>query len=68
MSVCELRTSRPRRLVMQKNEKESPKAKTPIERTFYAVFKREMTAKERRILLRIPKQPPKQNRTARDKP
>lgn len=36
---------------MPKIEKELRKAKTPIERIFYDIVKREMTPKERRILL-----------------
>lgn len=38
-------------LLMPKIEKELRKAKTPIERIFYDIVKREMTPKERRILL-----------------
>jgi hypothetical protein len=39
---------------MPKNEKQPRKAKTPIERIFYDIVKREMTPKERRILLPPP--------------
>jgi hypothetical protein len=40
---------------MPKIEKELRKNETPIERIFYDVLKREMTAKERRVLLPKPK-------------
>jgi hypothetical protein len=46
---------------MPKIERELRKAKTPIERIFYDITKREMTAKERRILLAKPKKTSKQN-------
>jgi hypothetical protein len=35
---------------MRKTKKELHKARTPIERIFYDVFKREMTTEERRVL------------------
>jgi hypothetical protein len=46
---------------MSKSETKPLAAKTPIERMFYGIFNREMTAKERRILLANPKKPKKQN-------
>lgn len=39
---------------MPKAEKQLRKAQTPIERIFYDIVKREMTPKERRILLPPP--------------
>jgi hypothetical protein len=46
---------------MRKSATKPLTTKTPIERIFYGVFKREMTAKERRVLLANPKKPNKQN-------
>ena len=40
---------------MRKIEKELREPKTPIERIFYDIVKRKMSAKERRILLGLPK-------------
>jgi hypothetical protein len=40
---------------MRKIEKELRETKTPIEQIFYDIIKREMTVKERRILLGLPK-------------
>jgi hypothetical protein len=37
--------------LMPQSKKQLRMPKTPIERIFYSVFEREMTAKERRILL-----------------
>ncbi len=45
---------------MRKIEKELRETKTPIERIFYDIVKRKMSAKERRILLGPPKKNPKQ--------
>jgi len=42
---------------MRKIEKELRETKTPIERIFYDIVKRKMSAKERRILLGPPKNP-----------
>jgi hypothetical protein len=38
-------------LTVRKTEKEVSKKKSPIERIFYDIFNREMTANERRVLL-----------------
>jgi hypothetical protein len=46
---------------MRKIEKELRKIKTPIERIFYDVAKRELTSRELRILLPKPKKTNKQN-------
>jgi hypothetical protein len=46
---------------MRKIEKELREAKTPIERIFCDVVKREMTENERRILLPPPKKTRKRN-------
>ena len=40
---------------MRKTEKKLSKIKTPIERIFHDIFNREMTAKERRILIGVSK-------------
>jgi hypothetical protein len=40
---------------MRKSERELHKSRTPIERIFYDVFKREMITAERRVLLAKPK-------------
>jgi hypothetical protein len=44
-----------RRLAVRKTEKKLSKIKTPIERIFHDIFNREMTAKERRVLLGVSK-------------
>jgi hypothetical protein len=46
---------------MRKIEKELRKTKSPIERIFYEIVKREMTEDERRILLPPSKKTPKRN-------
>jgi len=45
------RTSPAGGLTVRKTEKEISKKKTPIERIFHDIFNREMTAKERQVLL-----------------
>lgn len=42
-------------VAMRKSERELHKSRTPIERIFYDVFKREMITAERRVLLAKPK-------------
>jgi hypothetical protein len=46
---------------MRKIDKELRETKTPIELIFYDIVKREMTAKERRVLLAKPKKARKRN-------
>jgi hypothetical protein len=54
MGVYELPLLKIEDLLMPKIEKELQKTKTPIERIFFDIVKREMTPKERRILLSPP--------------
>ena len=49
------RTSPAGGLTLRKTEKKSVEIKTPIERIFHNIFNREMTAKERRVLLGVSK-------------
>jgi hypothetical protein len=49
------RTSPAGGLTVRKTEKEISKKKTPIERIFHDIFNREMTAKERRVLVGVSK-------------
>jgi hypothetical protein len=46
---------------MRKRSKTLPRTKTLIELIFYDIVKREMTAKERRVLLGVPKKVHKRN-------
>jgi hypothetical protein len=46
---------------LRKIEKELRKTKTPIERIFHDIAKRELTAEERRVLLAEPKKARKGN-------
>jgi hypothetical protein len=55
MITYELRTLRCEGTAVRKIEKKLRETKTPIEQIFYDIIKREMTVKERRILLRLPK-------------
>jgi hypothetical protein len=61
MISYELCTPQRRGLALRKIEKELQKPKTPIELIFYDIAKREMTAKERRVLLAKPKKARKRN-------
>jgi hypothetical protein len=49
------------KVLMSQSKKPLRRPKTPIERIFYNVFKRELTAKERRILLAPSNKTRKQN-------